>query len=483
MTRSILSASLTRPSWQWGPFRVEGPDEDAFTLGVAALRRLEGQLRPDGERALRRLHIVGSFAPEADWAFGEALGIPKLEVRRHPPNSPGVWGALAAAAHDEGSRGREAVVVADVVELVDESTTGRGVKHAAGAAAFLLGKDPGLAVLPHGFRGHVPGRSPSLKGSVSGWLEALGLTPGHRKGEVVFEVEEDVGRWQAAWEEVAPGITVTLFEAPPRDLGPAPTLRAAWLLWELARRLRTGETGVVGEVARGRSGFAGFRLDGPVRWFGSWGTTTSGLAAPDLKFLERDEDLGTVSQGAYVPHPRYVENLASRWRLTGERCAHCHTLTFPVTGRCRSCRRTNALHPEALRRTGLKVEAVTTVSPGAQPTEFDAVVRAAGGYDVAIVALGSEVRATVQLTDTLPRRLKVGDPVGLALRRLYPMEGEWRYGLKGIPERSGPEETSEPPGATSRTPRRRASFGAPTGRRAMPRGSGGRAPSRRPRKR
>jgi len=480
MARSILSASLVRPVWQHGAFRVEGPDEDAFTLGLMALSRLGRQLQPEGSRALQRLHLLGTFSPEVDWAYGEALGAPKLEVRRHPPNAPGLWGALAAAAHDEGSTGREAVVAADAASIAHDATGSLKLRHGAGAAAFLLGKEPGLAVLRHGFRGHAPGRAPSMAASVTSWLDALGLPPGGGTGEVVLAVEDELARWQAAWEETAPGITVTLVEASPDQVGAAPTLRPSIQLWELGRRLRTGDTGIVGESARGRSGFAGFRLDGPVRWLGSWGSAESGLDPPSEKFLEREIGLSFVSQGAYVPHPRYLENLASRWRLIGDRCPHCGTLTFPVAGRCRSCSRSDGLRPEALPRSGLEVEAITTISPGAQPTEFDPVVEAAGEYDVAIVALGSDTRATVQVTDTPPGRLHVGDRVGLVLRRLYPMEGEWRYGLKAAPEGAevrghGPAGKVSPsaPGSAQRV-----SSAPPTARRAIPRVRGGRAASR-----
>jgi uncharacterized OB-fold protein len=478
MARSILSASMVRPVWQVGPFRVEGPDEDAFTLGLAALLQLGHQIQPEGPRVLERLHLVGSFSPEVDWAYAEALGIPKLEVRRHPATAPGLWGALAAAAHDEGSTGREAVVAADLASMSPDATGTPRLRHGAGAAAFLLGKDPGLAVLRHGFRGHAPGRTPSMKASVAGWLDALGVPTKGGAGEVVFVAEEDPARWQTAWEEVAPGITVTLVE--PATLEAAPAVRPSILLWELGRRLRTGGIGIVGESARGRSGFAGFTLDGPVRWLGGWSAGDPGLPPLGKKFLARSVALNAVSQGAYVPHARYVENLASRWRLVGERCSNCQTRTFPAAGRCRSCGRSDTLRPETLPRSGLSVEAVTTIASGAQPTEFDALVEEAGEYDVAVVALGSDARATVQVTDAVPGRLRVGGRVKLVLRRLYPMEGEWRYGLKAVFERDDAPGLRaggrvNPSRAVSK---RRASSALPMAGRASPRGRAARAGAR-----
>jgi uncharacterized OB-fold protein len=480
MIRSVLSASLVMPVWQHGAFRVEGLDEDAFTLGLGALRQLGPQLQTEGARALRRLHVVGSFPSEVEWAFGEALGIPLLEVRRHAPSAPALWGALAAAAHDEGSNGREAVVAADLASISVGPSGSPVVQGGAGAVAFLLGSEPGLAVLQHGFHGHPAGRPPSIKGVVSGWLNALDLPKGRGAGEAVLSVEYEAARWSAIWEEMAPGISVTLVDTPANGAGSM--VHAARLLWELGRRLRTGALGVVGESVRGRSGFAGFRLDGPVRWLGSWGPGGPGLHPSGGKFLERNVTLNAVSQGAYVPYPRYLENLASRWRLVGERCLHCHALTFPMAGRCRSCGRSGNAHAETLSRDGLEVVAVTTISPGAQPTEFDPMVEAGGGYDVALLSLGPECRATVQVTDTLPGQLRVGDRVGLVLRRLYPMEGEWRYGLKAVPERS--DVGSPGVGLTVHSPARRRqgpSSSVPTGRRATPRERGGpKARRRRP---
>jgi uncharacterized OB-fold protein len=468
------------PVWQLGAFRVEGPDEDSFTLGVEALQSLGGQLQADGARALRRLHLVGSFSPEVDWAFGEALGIPNLEVRRHPASAPGLWGALAAAAHDEGSTGREAVVAADTTTAGPEDSGDVRIPSEAGSVAFLLGQEPGLAVLRHGFRGHAPGRPPSLKASVAGWLNALGMLPGARAGEAVLAVDDERARWQTAWEEQAPGITVTLAEPGAVSGRVARTLPAAKMLWELGRRLRTRGVGLVAEAVRGRSGFACFRLDGPVRWVGSWGMLEPGMAALNERRLERPSILNTVSQGAYVPHARYLENLGSRWRLIGERCSTCRALTFPSAGRCRSCGRSDGLRAEGQGRTGLEVEAVTTIGPGAQPTEFDALVEAAGAYEVAVVALGSRARATVQVTDARPGEVHVADRVRLVLRRLYPIEGEWRYGLKAVPERSrapapGPSKGSSSSGARGR----RTSSAVPTARRATPRGPDGRAAAHR----
>ncbi len=146
-----------------------------------------------------------------------------------------------------------------------------------------------------------------------------------------------------------------------------------------------------------------------------------------------------VSEGAYVPRARYLENLPSRWRLVGERCAHCHSLTFPARGVCRGCGHRDALVPEAQPLDGGTVVAATTIGKGGQPTEFDLQVGALGDYGVVLVELSPGVRLTLQVTDANPGDLPIGARVSTRLRRLYPMEGEWRYGRKAIPlQTAGP---------------------------------------------
>lgn len=142
-----------------------------------------------------------------------------------------------------------------------------------------------------------------------------------------------------------------------------------------------------------------------------------------------------VSQGAYVPRPRYAEGLRSHWRFVGEQCGACGTLSFPTRGRCRNCGGTTSLTAVDLPRQGGEVVASTTVGPGGQPTEFDDQVARSGPYGVVLVELAPGARVTLQVTDARPGELGVGARVGTSLRRLYPMEGEWRYGRKAVPLR------------------------------------------------
>ena len=168
------------------------------------------------------------------------------------------------------------------------------------------------------------------------------------------------------------------------------------------------------------------------------------LSAPSIPPKSAKAVLSSVSEGAYVPRARYLENLPSRWRFLAEVCGACHGTTFPARGTCRHCGRAGSLTSLQLPHDGGRVVAVTTVGKGGQPTEFDAQVEELGPYEVALVELARGMRVTLQVTDSVPGKLTVGDRVNTLLRRLYPMEGEWRYGRKAVPVAS-PEGASSPP--------------------------------------
>ncbi len=141
----------------------------------------------------------------------------------------------------------------------------------------------------------------------------------------------------------------------------------------------------------------------------------------------------SVSQGAFVPSPRYDESRRSRWRFEADRCGHCGARTFPARGRCRACGATDALAAERLPPDGWTVVASTRIGPGGQPTEFDAQVEFEGPYGVVLAELAPDARVTLQVAEGAPPQLRVGARVDTRIRRLYPIEGAWRYGRKAIP--------------------------------------------------
>lgn len=142
-----------------------------------------------------------------------------------------------------------------------------------------------------------------------------------------------------------------------------------------------------------------------------------------------------VSQGAYVPWATYLADIPSRWRFAAERCPTCGATTIPMRGRCRGCGSTGPLELVHLPRDGGEVVASTVIGPGGQPTEFDDQVSESGPYGVVMVELAPGARVTLQVTDSGAERWPVGSRAGSRLRRLYRMEGEWRYGRKAVPLR------------------------------------------------
>ncbi len=205
-----------------------------------------------------------------------------------------------------------------------------------------------------------------------------------------------------------------------------------------------------------------------VEWVGPWGEPEdSGTPAGDWD--PSDPAPATVSEGAYVPRARYLESRPSRWRFDADRCGACGTWTFPARGRCRACGRSDAIRASRLPLDGGICVAVTVIGKGGQPTEFDAQVEATGPYAVALVDLAPGVRATLSVADPPADALRIGDRVATRLRRLYAIDGAWRYGRKAVPFRtpsavsfpaSGPAPTEPPP-----TPRRSGGRGR-SGRRA-----------------
>ncbi|MGA7922793.1 MAG: hypothetical protein WCA77_02320 [Thermoplasmata archaeon] len=176
-------------------------------------------------------------------------------------------------------------------------------------------------------------------------------------------------------------------------------------------------------------------LRGPIAWAGAWDERqehSGGVQALSGRTNEA-VSLDKVSQGAYVPWTTYRENLPSRWRLEATRCLACLRVSFPRREFCRWCGETRRLETVLLPRDGLTVVASTVIQSGAQPTEFDDLVSATGGYGVVLVEMVPGVRATFQVTDHEAVPLSVGARVDTRLRRLYAMEGQWRYGRKAVP--------------------------------------------------
>ncbi len=177
-------------------------------------------------------------------------------------------------------------------------------------------------------------------------------------------------------------------------------------------------------------------------WVGDWSADPSHSVATSARHPPLDRPTEAVSQGAFVPAPRDEESRSARWRFVADRCGGCGALTFPPRGRCRGCRSTDRLRPEPLPLDRGTVVASTWIGSGGQPTEFDPQVDASGGYGVVLAELVDGVRVTLAATDAEPGELRVGARVDTGLRRLYSIEGSWRYGRKALPSASLPQRVA-----------------------------------------
>ncbi len=170
-------------------------------------------------------------------------------------------------------------------------------------------------------------------------------------------------------------------------------------------------------------------------WVGEWDADPATGLPIDLarEAPLRDRAPAGKSEGAYISRPRYRETAGLHWRFTAEECPRCAFVTFPARGACRSCGNLEGLRRVDLPRKGLSVVATTIIGPGGQPTEFDPQVEALGPYEVVLAELAPGIRVTLMVADAAPGAVRIGDRVDSRLRRIYAMDGEWRYGRKAVP--------------------------------------------------
>jgi uncharacterized OB-fold protein len=402
----IAAVSLVWPAGRLDGNPIDGPDEDAFTLAVEAIERLPS---PAPRRAIARLRPFGGLPPRLVGDLAEAVGCPAAHVDGRRPLAE-VWEALA----DRPSRGRED---SEIMVLVCPSPAFPEPSQEANSAALAI-----------------------LRAS-DGTRRVMGPAPGPDDTDPSAVPPSALHQL-----EIDPGET-PLFR---RDLLGAPGEPAGSAMWALsfwsALTDRSGKPLVLLAGPSGAEALFGLTGAAPAA-FGEipprpdgfpWKDRTAWLARPS-------EQPPTLSEGAYVPRPTYVAQRPSRWRLAAVRCSNCGRITFPVRSHCRHCGRTETLEPIELPHRDLRVEAMTVVHQGAQPTEFDRQAAATGSYAVVVAEAASDARITLQLADAVPSSVRIGDRVDLVLRRLIPMEGEWRYGLKAIPSPSAARRTGGGP--------------------------------------
>jgi uncharacterized protein len=411
MDREIVAASFAWASGRRDGTPVAGADEDGFTLGVQAI---EGLRLDPSDPPIERVQTVGAMPVLEPDDLAVALGVRGVSHAIRPGTIGELWAALASATGDP-KPGTEAVVVVDL----DPATGRQEGPGIVGALALGFARRPGLRFL----------------GSAA--IPAPVGEAGPSSSEAVLKI---IG----AREGVAPG--------PPRLLGarsvPGPSGPVAGPpvddasgslspVESLRRAIWSNPDGMLSFESHTSDGIVVAVLEhvAPVPLRGGEPGKVGSLSArpPSAGTVRASLEPPNVSEGAYVPRSTYLQARASRWRLAAERCLRCDRVNFPARGRCAGCGNSADLAALELPRKGLTVEATTVVHRGAQPTEFDRQVEATGDYEVVIARAAPGVRVTLQVTDVLPGRIKVGDPIDAVLRRLIPMEGRWRYSLKAVP--------------------------------------------------
>ncbi|MCI4336785.1 MAG: zinc ribbon domain-containing protein [Thermoplasmata archaeon] len=409
---------------------MEGPDEDAFTLAVAALERLIEGASASFPSGFDQLDLVGDFPAEIDAELGTAMGWGEAEIRHHPPGIESFAQACRNAAAGEGPSG-SAVVTVDALGEGDRATPTRDA--AAIAAGFVAG--PGARLAGASSRRHPPEQRPEAARWVAAARRAAPHATAATQGTLGLLSTAAPPVLLIEWNRSFPLARTEHLAWTPTPTAPSPSAAMAVAVYTGLRAAAVGETAWAAVIRPERTDFLAFEVEGPVTWLGPFSQAEGGRPLPEVRPTGRGTwGLESVSQGAYVARARYLENLPARWRFAAERCPSCATVTFPPRGRCRRCATTTGLERVELPREHLEVEAVTVVAPGAQPAEFDGQVAAMGSYGVVLARLAPGVRATLQVTDTDPHGIKVGDRVRAVLRRIYPMEGAWRYGRKAVGE-------------------------------------------------
>jgi uncharacterized OB-fold protein len=380
--RGIRRATAVAPVYSDHELTVPGPDEDTFTLAAATIE----DLAFEGIGEVPELHLVGEYPAVAEWGFAALVGRPALPLVRYPSSGVGLLSALAAAS--AGSGDRSAVVVA-----AETPFSGSGIpleSASAGAVAFQLEEGEGVAV-------PLTESEPPVASAEEAFATTAGVPTWHRSS----------------------------------------LLRTARQLETVVGRLSSGDRESLSASEGDRHVHVALEHQGSSQWLGDF-RASARVSRPfdHAKWTQVVEEASDRSEGAYIPRPRYLESLPSRWRFVAEHCGLCGTYTFPGRGQCRRCGDATRLAPEALPKNGGTIVARTAIGAGGQPTEFDPLVEANGGYEVVLVEIAPGVRVTLQVTDAAPGELSIGSTVATRLRRLYWMEGEWRYGRKAIPLRS-----------------------------------------------
>ncbi len=429
---------------------VPDADEDALTMAwEAAQRALTATDHTPDDVAY--LGFATSTPPidEEDLSvrLGSMLGVPSRARQSYRVGSTLVGTQSLCEALDAGPWGENIglVVAADAPrgELTDAAGHGAG----AGAGALILGdQGPGSIIsIGHG-SAVAPGeryRSPE-----STTTEGLGITAYDRRAyretivDAVNQLGEDHTNVDAAAIQAPDGArpyrlastlaleNETIYHGTTvQDLG---NTGAASVPLGLARALAGGGERFLAVGYGAGAGADALLIEAP-----SMPLQTS--IEPDIEldypaYLRRRGALTGGEPdggGAYVSMPSWVRSLPQRQRLEAGRCVACGALALPATGSCTACGEGETYETVRLSGDGT-IEAVTTISSGGAPPEFDAYQQRVGAYQTAVVAFDGQNGDAVSLPVmvTADDSVSVGDRVTAVMRRIFTQERLPRYGLK-----------------------------------------------------
>lgn len=429
---------------------VPDADEDVLTMGwEAASRALSVTDHRPGDVAY--LGFATSTPPieEEDLSvrLGSMLGVPSRARHSYRVGSTLVGTQSLCEAIDAGPWGEDIglVVAADTPRGELTEATGHGA--GAGAGALILGdQGPGSIIsIAHG-SSVAPGEH--YRASETTTAEGLDITTYDRRAyreaivEAVDQLGEDHTEVDAAAIQAPDG-------ARPYRLASALELDNATIyhgstVQDLGN---TGAASVPLGLARALAG--GGKRFLAVGYGAGAGTDALLIEAPSMSLqtaIEPDIELDYPAYlrrrgeltggepdggGAYVSMPSWVRSLPHRHRLEAGRCVACGALSLPANGVCTTCGESDTYETVKLSGEGT-IEAVTTISSGGAPPEFDAYQQRVGSYQTAIVAFDGPNGEAVSLPAmvTADDSGSVGDRVTVAMRRIFTQERLPRYGLK-----------------------------------------------------
>lgn len=396
--------------------RVADADEDHVTLAVAVLR--EYLAEPD-TAGIGELFLVGRFSDEDASVVLESIGEPEVPVSLYAGTPDAAADALLVAQERDGDR-PTVVVASDDGRMRDSRIAG------ACAALVAVGIGGSLSITAEAHlrvERNAPGHKAHLVAQALEQLEGFNRSKCH-----VVVAEQTPGEAHDVLGDDH-GLQVDSMPTPRSGsvgcAAPLVALVAGAAMHEANDLLWVVSSEHAAIVAL----FCGTRPTAMHK------PTPEAKAHPiDLDAAQRAHtvwaDGGRPAQGAFVSRQAYLSQTAARYRLVGQTCDACNTVTFPPRECCPKCAATT-LSPTPLSGKG-QVYARTQIGVGGAPTEFAPLQEATGPYPVFIVALAEGPRVAAMGTAGTAG-LEIDAPLRLGLRLLYVQDHLARYGFKAIP--------------------------------------------------